>query len=168
MKNIIILCFLITGMQAYAQKSIRLLDKTTGHAIANAHFLYHNQKGISSEKGLISIQPITDASLQISHVNYGKIEIDNKAVLSALNSGVLNLSESYISLMPATVIARSNGKGDSHVVKVTNSDKLSHDAGDFLSQNAFIGGIRKSGSYGFDPVMRGFKYDQLNIVKDNG
>ncbi|WP_372645360.1 TonB-dependent receptor domain-containing protein [Ancylomarina sp.] len=168
MKNIIILYSLIISMQAYAQKTIRLQDKTTGHSISNAHFLYHNQKGISSEEGLISIQPIADATLLISHVNYGKIEIDNKAVLSALKSGVLNLSESYISLMPATVIARSNGKGDSHMVKVNNSDKLSHDAGDFLSQNAFIGGIRKSGAYGFDPVMRGFKYDQLNIVMDNG
>lgn len=53
-------------------------------------------------------------------------------------------------------------------MEVRNSDKLSHDAGDFLSQSAFIGGIRKSGSYGFDPVLRGFKYDQINIVMDNG
>ncbi len=70
--------------------------------------------------------------------------------------------------MPATVIARSNGKAESDVVKVNASGKLSHDAGDFLSQNSFISGIRKSGGYGFDPVMRGFKYDQLNIVMDNG
>jgi len=168
MKHIIILCFLFIGAQTYAQKSIRLQNKRTGHIIANAHFLYHNQKGISSEEGLISIKPIADASLQLSHINYGKIEIDNKVLLAAFKTGVLNLSESYISLMPATVIARSNGKTDSHVVKVNNSDKLSHDAGDFLSQNTFIGGIRKSGSYGFDPVLRGFKYDQLNIVMDNG
>ena len=102
MKNIIILCLLITGMQAYAQKTIKLQDKTTGHSIANAHFLYHNQKGISSKEGLISIKHVTDASLLISHVNYGKIEIDDKTVLSAIDSGIINLSESYISLMPAT------------------------------------------------------------------
>jgi len=91
MKNIIILCFLIIGMQAYAQKTIRLQDKTTGYSIANAHFLYHKQKGISSKEGLITIKPMVDATLLISHVNYGKIEIESKAVLTALKTGVLSL-----------------------------------------------------------------------------
>ena len=33
-----------------------------------------------------------------------------------------------------------------------------------LNQNPALNSIRKAGNYGFDPVFRGFKYDQLNIV----
>ncbi len=130
--------------------------------------MYDNQSGVSDEKGLIFIQFVSDAKLLISHVNYGKIELSSEDLKNALKSGVVYLRESYISLMPATVIARHNTKNKGRLVRVNNSDKLSHDAGDFLNQNAIIGGIRKSGSYGFDPVMRGFKYDQLNVVMDNG
>ncbi len=168
MKNIILICLLFIGVQLSAQKTIRLQNIANGDVIANAHFLYQNQKGISTPQGLITIKPVDEATLIISHVNYGKLEISSADVLKAVEAGVLKLKQSYISLMPATVIARSNGKAESDVVKVNASGKLSHDAGDFLSQNSFISGIRKSGGYGFDPVMRGFKYDQLNIVMDNG
>jgi len=159
---------LFLSLHAYTQKNIRLQDKITGKPIADAHYIYNNQTGISNEKGEIIIEPIQEANLLISHVNYGKIEISCSRMIAVIPLGVLNLNPSYISLMPATVIARHQTNAESRFVKVDNSDKLSHDAGDFLNQNAFIGGIRKSGSYGFDPVMRGFKYDQLNIVLDNG
>jgi iron complex outermembrane receptor protein len=168
MKNIILICLLFIGVQINAQETISLQNIANGDVIANAHFLYQNQKGISTEEGLITIEPVDEATLIISHVNYGKLEVSSADVLKAIETGVLKLKQSYISLMPATVIARSNGKAESDVVKVSASGKLSHDAGDFLSQNSFISGIRKSGGYGFDPVMRGFKYDQLNIVMDNG
>jgi len=159
---------LFLSLHAYTQKNIRLQDKITGKPIADAHYIYNNQTGISNEKGEIIIEPIQEANLLISHVNYGKIEISSSRMIAVIPLGVLNLNPSYISLMPATVIARHQINAESRFVEVDNSDKLSHDAGDFLNQNAFIGGIRKSGSYGFDPVMRGFKYDQLNIVMDNG
>jgi len=168
MKNFFIVCLLLIGLQTYAQKSIRLQDKTTGMVITDAHYIYGAQSGVSDEDGLIRIQPDFEANLLISHVNYGKIEINNSIVAEAIRLGVLNLSESYVTLMPATIIARNPSKTEKRTLSVNNSDKLSHDAGEFLSQNAFVGGIRKSGSYGFDPVMRGFKYDQLNIVMDNG
>ena len=46
------------------------------------------------------------------------------------------------------------------------SDNLNHDAGKFLNSLPEINGIRKAGNYATDPVMRGFKYEQLNIVID--
>lgn len=46
------------------------------------------------------------------------------------------------------------------------NDLLNHDAGKFLTAIPEISGIRKSGSYGTDPVLRGFKYEQLNLVID--
>ena len=43
---------------------------------------------------------------------------------------------------------------------------LNHDAGKFLNSIPEINGIKKAGNYATDPVLRGFKYEQLNIVID--
>ena len=168
MKNILIVCLLLIGMQAYSQRTIKLQDADTGEVISYAHFMYHNQKGSSTIDGEISIKFVDSEKLHISHVNYGKLEISGEELNEAFKDGTITLRKSYISLLPATVIARTKRNAKNDIMKVRTSDKLSHDAGDFLSQSALIGGIRKSGNYGFDPVLRGFKYDQLNLVMDNG
>ncbi len=46
------------------------------------------------------------------------------------------------------------------------SDLLNHDAGKFLNSIPEINTIKKAGNYASDPVLRGFKYEQLNIVID--
>lgn len=51
-------------------------------------------------------------------------------------------------------------------IETQNSDLLSHDAGKFLQHIPEISGIKKAGNYATDPVLRGFKYEQLNIVID--
>jgi len=53
---------------------------------------------------------------------------------------------------------------EKHLIQV--NDRLSHDGASVISQSTAISGIRKSGRYGFDPVLRGSKYEQLNIVVD--
>ncbi|QCX53267.1 TonB-dependent receptor domain-containing protein [Elizabethkingia sp. JS20170427COW] len=45
-------------------------------------------------------------------------------------------------------------------------DFLNHDAGDFLTNLPELGVRRIAGSYAADPVLRGFKYEQLNVVSD--
>lgn len=168
MKHIILICFVFWGSFSFSQNTIQLQNQHTNEPIGYAHFRYLNQSGFSSAEGIISINFQEGAKLFLSHINYGKIEIASDRVTEAIKSGVLKLPMSYISLLPVTVINRKGRNSENHIMEVRNSDKLSHDAGDFLSQSAFIGGIRKSGSYGFDPVLRGFKYDQINIVMDNG
>lgn len=51
-------------------------------------------------------------------------------------------------------------------LETNNSDLINHDAGKFLEALPEISGIKKAGSYATDPVLRGFKYEQLNIVID--
>lgn len=51
-------------------------------------------------------------------------------------------------------------------ISPSNTDLLNHDAGRFLNALPEISGIRKAGNYATDPVLRGFKYEQLNIVID--
>jgi iron complex outermembrane receptor protein len=43
---------------------------------------------------------------------------------------------------------------------------MSHDAGGILTRIPSISGIRKGGGFGFDPVLRGFKYSQVGILID--
>lgn len=51
-------------------------------------------------------------------------------------------------------------------LEAKHNDLLNHDAGKFLNSIPEINGIRKAGNYATDPVLRGFKYEQLNIVID--
>ena len=50
--------------------------------------------------------------------------------------------------------------------RLTSMELMSHDAGAVLNRLPAVNGIRKSGGYGFDPVLRGFKYDQLGVLID--
>jgi len=63
------------------------------------------------------------------------------------------------------VQVRSSG-GDPSRIDFSAQNKLAHDAGSLLEAVPSISSIRKSGAYGFDPVLRGFKYDQINLVID--
>ena len=51
-------------------------------------------------------------------------------------------------------------------IHTQSTDWLNHDAGKFLTETTEFSGIRKSGNYASDPVFRGFKYEQLNIIAD--
>lgn len=50
--------------------------------------------------------------------------------------------------------------------RLTSMEIMSHDAGAILNRIPAVNGIRKGGGYGFDPVLRGFKYDQLGVLID--
>jgi iron complex outermembrane recepter protein len=57
-----------------------------------------------------------------------------------------------------------------HSDKISRSDLLSvstSDVGDYLRSIPNVGGIRKGGG-AIDPVVRGFKFSQLNVVMDGG
>jgi iron complex outermembrane receptor protein len=53
-----------------------------------------------------------------------------------------------------------------NVQKLTHADWIKHDAGDVLTQIPGFSSIKKSGTYGFDPVFRGFKWEQINLLND--
>lgn len=76
-------------------------------------------------------------------------------------------SVSTVYLQPVTVIAVK-----SPILSATKTispiQRLSHDAGQILNELTAFNSIRKSGNYGFDPVFRGFKFDQINVVIDGG
>jgi iron complex outermembrane recepter protein len=145
-------------------KNIQLLSEETNQPIVFAYYTYGSQKGISDEKGIIDIWFNPGERLNVSHVSFGKKSFTPEIVHHAFQNGIILVpSGEPMNLQPVTIIAlRDHGQP----IPLSENDKLSHDAGAVLTSIPTISVIKKAGSYGFDPVLRGFKYDQLNIVVD--
>ncbi|MEN8202076.1 MAG: TonB-dependent receptor [Bacteroidota bacterium] len=73
-----------------------------------------------------------------------------------------------IDLHPVTIVALHPLAGEMKSLHLDYLDKMEHDGGALLDNIPGISSIRKSGGYGFDPVIRGFKYDQINMVFNGG
>jgi iron complex outermembrane receptor protein len=74
----------------------------------------------------------------------------------------------YASTLTTVNVYSLKGKQTNKVQKLTHADWVKHDAGDVLSQIPGFSSIKKSGNFGFDPVFRGFKWEQLSILNDGG
>lgn len=144
--------------------SLQLLDATNQEPIQSATFQYGQQSGLSDDEGRITIVFTKGNMLELSHLNYGQWSMSSQEVEKALSSGIIHKKETFQYIQPVTIIALRPKKQASKTMDFDIQDKLSHDGGTVLNQSPLINGIRKSGSYGFDPVLRGFKYDQLNVV----
>lgn len=143
---------------------IRLLDRTTQLPIEGATFEYAQQNGLSDAEGRIAFTFAEGETMRLSHTSYGAWTLSAKQLKAAMQAGFTLREEIWVNLTPATIIAMRPKLDEKETLDLDYQDKVAHDAGAILSQTAGIGAIRKSGSYGFDPVIRGFKYDQLNVV----
>lgn len=76
-------------------------------------------------------------------------------------------NDSFFSRTLAPVSVYSvKGKTPQKTYQLKSADWIQHDATQVLTQIAGFNAIRKSGNFGFDPVFRGFKWEQLNLVTD--
>lgn len=86
------------------------------------------------------------------------------------NISLLNAQQKQDSLyksLELLVITKTNFRTQPKKdISTQQTDFLNHDAGRFLTQLPEMSGVRKSGSYATDPVLRGFKNEQLNVVMD--
>ncbi len=164
----ILLGFTLLGLKpGFAQGNkvtVQLLDNITKAPIDGATYQYANLKGISDIQGRISFSYSADNTLSLSHISYGDWTLTAGQLEKAIKKGVIYKDHDIFKMQPVTVLALRPKQGDMEQLRLDISDKLSHDAGAVLNQSPAVNSIRKSGAYGFDPVLRGFKYDQLNIV----
>lgn len=157
-------CFSSVSLFSQQTKKIQLLDKITDTPIVGATYQYSDQKGLTNKEGFFEITYIEGESITFSHVSYGRWILKDKEVLNALSTGIIYKDILNVNLYPVSVIALHKKSDDDQLLHLDYQDKLAHDGGAVLNRNPAINSIRKSGTYGFDPVLRGFKYDQLNIV----
>lgn len=160
----LMLVFHIVSLTAQENSTVRLLDKDNALAIVDATFEYGNQNGVSDENGNIQFEYQSGLSMHFSHINYGKWSLDDKGVLTLIQEKVQYRQQSIVNLYPVTVIALRSNDSPVEKVELDYQERLAHDGASVLNQNPALNSIRKGGGYGFDPVFRGFKYDQLNIV----
>jgi len=166
---IVVLFSVIFSIASQAQpstKMIKILDQESKLPVSGVVFSYEHQKGISDSNGEIAIQYEAGESLFLSHTSYGQWSLSDNEVQAAIKAGLVYKEAVVIGLLPVTILAVRQNAEEMKFLPIGQHDGLQHDAGQFLNQLPEFSGIRKSGSYGFDPVLRGFKYDQLNIVID--
>lgn len=149
---------------AQGTSQFRLIDADTDQPIAEASFQYGDQAGYSDEQGQISFTYREGTRMDFSHLNYGAWTLDDQQVRQALQTGYFKRTHTILELFPVTVISVRPNQSPGVKLPVEYRDRMAHDAAAILSQSAAFNSIRKGGNYGFDPVFRGFKYDQLNIV----
>ncbi len=157
---------LLTNVNLAQVRSLKLLDKNTREPVENANYAYGGRQGISSENGEIQLNFTSGVPLIISHIQFGKHRVSAEELAQALKQGELLLTPHSHSLQPVTFLSIHPETGEREQMTFQVQDQLAHDAGQLLEQFSSISSIRKSGAYGFDPVLRGFKYDQINLVID--
>lgn len=157
---------LVPAITAFTQnkQQVRLLDRDSGLPIQEATFSYGNQNDISDETGAISFSYEQGLVMKLSHLNYGAWELSDAQVQTMIKQKACYCKSKNIDLYPVTVIAMHAKQSPNAGMKLGYQDKMAHDGAEVLNQLPAINSIRKSGNYGADPVFRGFKYDQLNIV----
>ena len=166
MRMVYLLLFILLVHSSYSQeKTIQIIDEKTEAGIPDVHYQYNEIRGFSDKNGTIVLQIEEGAGLFLSHLQYGKVAFNSEEVEQLANKGVIALEQSS-TYLPATVVLVHPKAGDNRKMEFTVQNKLAHDAGNLLESVPSISTIRKSGAYGFDPVLRGFKYDQINLVLD--
>ncbi|MFN8257041.1 MAG: TonB-dependent receptor [Bacteroidales bacterium] len=164
--NFILLLFLLISINISAQdnRKIRILDQSSQAPIKEVYYQYGIQTGISDSLGMIEITYKEGESLQLTHTSYGKWTLTDKNVKLVLQEGIIFRNFDIYDLQPVSIIALRAKTSESNKLILDYQNKQSHDGGAILNFDPAINGIRKSGNYGYDPVLRGFKYDQLNVV----
>lgn len=164
-KILVILFFIGINTDAFTQQ-FRVLDQTTREPIVGLNYHYGQVSGISGDVGVIQIHYSPNDTIHFSHINYGKWTLNPAELQQVLERGWLYRAEWLMNLQPVTVISLKMTDEKDQKILISDRERLHHDAGAILNLNPVINGIRKSGAFAFDPVMRGFKYDQLNVVID--
>jgi iron complex outermembrane receptor protein len=162
------LALVVLAGRHYAQDSVRvaLIDRQSGEPIAGAVFRYGAQAGPSDERGNIVLRFTEGADLVISHVGYGTWTVlavdigDVRGTLRVVRDPV------EFTMFPVEIIAVRPESMRSDLVRLDYQERLAHDGGEVLNRVPSIASVRKSGTYGFDPVLRGFKYDQITVLLD--
>lgn len=162
------IAFSLLSAAAFAQSDyqmIRLMDLDDTMPIAGATYQYGSQQGLSDDNGEIRFLYSEGDEMTLSHIRYGSWTIDEEELRKTIRQQVHYRRSIAINLYPVTVIGiREQAQKPEELFKISYQDRMQHDGASILNQVPAFNSIRKSGNYGFDPVFRGFKYDQLNVV----
>lgn len=177
-KSLICIIALLLSFGVYSQGSAKItghiLDAKTQKALYSANiFLVETEQGSSSnEKGYFEFNNLKAGTytIKVKFLGY----IDAKQLVSVSAGETKNITiELNIDITQLLGVEIRDDRIDNHpysktvIKKATLQQEPVRDIGDFLRSIPNIGAVRKGGA-NLDPVIRGFKFDQLNIQLDNG
>lgn len=151
----------------------KVIDGKTNKPLANVLVEYkpENKTSTSDASGNFSITVSDNKNIQLvfSLLSYESVE---KRVTSAkLKSNITVLLFSKSEQLEEVEILGISNKNKTYRTEFVGIDKLEEtnlqDVGDLLRNVPNLGGVKK-GAMGIDPVIRGFKYSQLNVQLNGG
>lgn len=165
------LIFLITffipfksNLYAQSISQFRLLDQSTQKPIVGATYLYNNETGVTDENGVVEFKYVTDATMKLSHINYGQWVLGERKIQKAIKKGEYLRTIQDITAAPITVVGLRHTQTPSEERDIDFNERLAHDGSAVLNKIPAVSFVQKGGNYGSDPVLRGFKNEQLNTV----
>lgn len=170
--------FIFTVLSSYSQNtgtiSGKISDITDSNPINDVNIVLKpgTLGGITNTEGLYKIEGIKPGiySIKITHLNYKSIEQEVEIVSN--KSSTYNFKLEPISKMLSPVIIEGEReKKQPFAINRIDSKQFEEtavrDIGDYLRSIPNVAAIRKGGA-SLDPVIRGFKFSQLNIQLDHG
>ncbi len=179
MKNLFLLLIVIfTSTSLWSQSTGgvkgKITDSQTGAIVSGAELLISpSEKGtISDSKGKYQISGVEPGKylLKIKYVGYITIEEEIEILAGKLIDYNINLEVDIRELLAVEI---NDDKIQNHayskvIIKEADLEqKPVRDIGDYLRDIPNLYAVRKGGA-NLDPVIRGFKFNQLNIQVDNG
>ena len=145
---------------------IQILDSDTKLPVSGIAYQYGPKTDVSDEEGLIVFSFIEHQKMLLSHISYGTWEWNDEEIKKIIEAKIFLRKRQFIDLYPVTIIGVQNKTEPDERLDMDFADKMVHDGAALLTQIPSFSSIQKSRNYGNDPVFRGYKYDQLNIVLD--
>lgn len=151
-----------------------ILDGVTGRPLADAEVIIQklNKGTVSDRNGLFSLKsiPVGSYDVEFRHIGY-VTQVVNFPVRQQVTLRVkIEMQQKVTELSPVEIresLIRNVPYIRSEVLRLDILESPARDIGDQLRQTPNVSGVRKGG-IALDPVVRGFRFGQLNVQVDHG
>jgi iron complex outermembrane receptor protein len=173
---LLILCFSLNELQAQDTSKIKgtIFSTETGKAVSQAEVILNPVKlgTVTDENGRFEFIGLKAGNYEIEVIHLGCRSYHEKIKLGKGEQKTLNISlEKNIQNISGVEITDQAFQWEPYqkqVVEQADIEKLpARDPGEFLRREPNVAGIRKGGG-NIDPVVRGFKFSQLNVQTNTG
>ncbi len=170
---LLILFFNVVQSQETSTITGRIYDATTNTALPESHIWIqdHLRGEVADFRGYFEIKNLDEGDyiLIISHIGFERIEKPVALPAGEKKHVEIFLQEKPIILVEEIVVTgtRTASYVQADYLRKDFESQQPKDLGNYMRNVPNVSAIRRGG-YGLDPVLRGFKYDQLNIQIDGG
>ena len=178
MKNFCFTLILILSLVSLSAQSIslsgRVLDKATQKPLVNASILLKpgNVGTVTSKDGTFTFESLSKGEYRLEVKYLGYTTVHKAFALDGRQAPKLTI-EMEVDVRQLLAVEIKDDKIDNTPYRKITLKKADieqsavRDIGDYLRQVPNVQAVRKGGA-NLDPVVRGFKFDQLNITVDQG